>query len=83
MLARQPRSTQELAPLLGIGEAGLSRHLRLLARAGLVTTRRHGYYVLYALDREAIAALPAALLDFVDGEEAPARTQAPPPKAAT
>ena len=30
-------------------EAGLSKHLRLLARAGALEFRREGYYVLYSL----------------------------------
>jgi biotin operon repressor len=46
LIAERPRSTQELAPLVGISEAGLSKHLRQLAQAGLVTARREGYYVL-------------------------------------
>ena len=48
-LARRPRSTQELAPIVGLSEAGTSKHLRLLAAAGLVETRREGYYVLYSI----------------------------------
>ena len=48
-LARQPRSTQELAPLVGLSEAGTSKHLRLLAEAGVVTSRREGYYVVYSV----------------------------------
>src|SRR6185436_19523627 len=39
LIADRPRSTQELAPLVGISEAGLSKHLRTLAGAGLVRTR--------------------------------------------
>jgi DNA-binding HxlR family transcriptional regulator len=49
LIAEQPRTTQELAPLVGISEAGLSKHLRALADAGVVETRRDGYYVLYSL----------------------------------
>jgi hypothetical protein len=30
-----------------------------------VTTRREGYYVLYSLDRSAIARLPGELEDFL------------------
>jgi DNA-binding transcriptional ArsR family regulator len=65
LIAGQPRSTQELAPLVGISQAGLSKHLRLLARAGLVQTKREGYYVLYSVDRDRIAPLSEALLDFL------------------
>jgi DNA-binding transcriptional ArsR family regulator len=48
-IALRPRSTQELAPLVGLSEAGTSKHLRLLAAAGVVETRREGYYVVYSL----------------------------------
>jgi len=65
LLAARPRSPQELAPLIGISEAGLSRHLRALADAGLVTTRREGYYVIYSVDRRRLALLPEALGEFL------------------
>ena len=61
LIAERPRSTQELARLIGITEAGLSKHLRLMAHAGLLTTRREGYYVLYSLVPERVEALAAAL----------------------
>jgi len=65
LIAAGPRSTQELAPLIGISEAGLSKHLRLLARAGLVRGRREGYYVLYTLEPERISTLSEAVLGFL------------------
>jgi DNA-binding transcriptional ArsR family regulator len=65
LIAERPRSTQELAPLVGISEAGLSKHLRQLAQVGVVTTRREGYYVLYAIDRGRLAPLSATLLAFL------------------
>jgi DNA-binding transcriptional ArsR family regulator len=65
LIAAGERSTQELAPLIGISQAGLSKHLRLLARAGLVQGRRDGYYVLYSLDSERIATLSEAVLGFL------------------
>ena len=65
LIAERPRSTQELAPLVGISEAGLSKHLRQLARAGLVSSRREGYYVLYALAPERIEPISDALLEFL------------------
>jgi DNA-binding transcriptional ArsR family regulator len=65
LIAAGERSTQELAPLVGISQAGLSKHLRLLARAGLVQARRDGYYVLYGLERERIETLSEAVLAFL------------------
>ena len=59
------RATEEPAPLVGLTEAGLSKHLRQLAVAGLVVTRRDGYYVLYDLDRERLAELGPDLLAFI------------------
>jgi DNA-binding transcriptional ArsR family regulator len=68
LIAERPRSTQELAPLVGISEAGLSKHLRLLAQAGVVTTRRDGYYVLYSVDTDRLAPLSETLLSFLQGD---------------
>jgi DNA-binding transcriptional ArsR family regulator len=65
LIAEKPRSTQELAPLVGLTEAGLSKHLRILADAGVVTSKRDGYYVLYSLALDRLAPLSAALLEFL------------------
>ena len=66
LIAQQPRSTQELAALISISEAGLSKHLRALSKAGLVTTRREGYYVLYSLAPDALERLPDELQAFLE-----------------
>ena len=66
LIAQAPRSTQELAALVGISEAGLSKHLRILAEAGVVETRRDGYYVLYSLSGRRLRAVSKLLADFVD-----------------
>jgi DNA-binding transcriptional ArsR family regulator len=60
-LTRRPRSTQELAPLVGLSEAGTSKHLRLLADAGVVTSRREGYYVVYSVVDERVDSLTGDL----------------------
>jgi DNA-binding transcriptional ArsR family regulator len=65
LIAERPRTTQELAPLVGISEAGLSKHLRSLADAGVVETRRDGYYVLYSLVPDRLEPLSGALLSFL------------------
>jgi DNA-binding transcriptional ArsR family regulator len=67
LIAERPRSTQELAPLVGISEAGLSKHLRQLADVGLVESRREGYYVLYSIVPERIEPLSESLQRFLRG----------------
>jgi DNA-binding transcriptional ArsR family regulator len=65
LIAERPRSTQELAPLVGVTEAGLSKQLRVLAEAGLLERRREGYYVLYRLVPEQLAAVAPSLATFL------------------
>jgi DNA-binding transcriptional ArsR family regulator len=67
LIAERPRSTQELAPLVGISEAGLSKHLRQLTDAGLLESRREGYYVLYSLVPERIEPLSESVRRFLSG----------------
>jgi DNA-binding transcriptional ArsR family regulator len=64
LIAEQPRSTQELAPLVGMTEAGISRNLRLLSGAGLLRTHRQGRYLLYLLVPDRLD-LTAALERFL------------------
>ena len=64
LIAARPRSTQELAPLVGMTEAGASRSLRLLSEAGLLATRRQGRYLLYQLVPERLE-LTEAIETFV------------------
>jgi DNA-binding transcriptional ArsR family regulator len=66
LIAERPRTTQELGPLVGLSTAGLSKSLRRLADAGLVTARREGYYVVYSLAPERVEALSEALTHFLD-----------------
>ena len=65
LIAERPRSTQELAPLVGISEAALSKHLRALADAGLLERRREGYYVLYRLVEAQLDAVAPSLDGFL------------------
>lgn len=61
LIATEQRSTQELARLTQLSEAAVSKHLRTLYEAGLLSRSREGYYVLYAADREKISAFMQAL----------------------
>jgi DNA-binding transcriptional ArsR family regulator len=65
LIARRPRSTQELAALVGLSAPGTSKHLRTLSAAGLVTTRREGYYVVYSLAAERMQSLGGDLARLI------------------
>ena len=54
-------TTRELAPMVDLGEATVSHHLKRLAESGLVTKRRDGARVFYGLDLPAVRAISAVL----------------------
>lgn len=63
-LARSAYTTGELAQMLGMTPPEISRHLAVLKKAGLLTTRRRGRYVLHQLDVTVVARLGS---DFLEG----------------
>jgi len=63
------RSVRELADALPISRPAVSRHLKLLKRAGLVTDRAEGTRWLYRLHDEGVEAV-RAYLEGVWGEAA-------------
>ncbi|GGX98232.1 transcriptional regulator [Streptomyces minutiscleroticus] len=63
-LARSAFTTGELAKVEGMSAPEISRHLALLKKAGLITTRRRGRYVLHQLDVTVVARLGG---DFLEG----------------
>lgn len=63
-LARSPYTTGELADAHSITAPEVSRHLSVLKKAGLLTTRRRGRYVLHQLDLTVVARLGS---DFLEG----------------
>lgn len=70
----------ELAQIFAIGQSGMSHHLKVLAQAGLVATRREGNAVFYrrALPQGELlgGTLHAALLSEVDALQLPDDVQA-------
>jgi DNA-binding transcriptional ArsR family regulator len=70
LIADQPRCTQELAPLVGLSEAALSKHLRLLAEAGVLKTQRTGYYVLYRVAPEHITVVMESIQSYLETKRA-------------
>lgn len=63
VLAQGERSVEEIAREIEQTVANTSHHLRALARAGLVTTRRHRTRIYYRLASEGVEELWAVLRD--------------------
>jgi rhodanese-related sulfurtransferase len=63
VLAQGERSVDEVAEEIGQSVANTSHHLRAMARAGLLVTRRDGTRIFYRHAGERVAALWAALRD--------------------
>lgn len=63
-LARGSYTTGELADAHGMTAPEISRHLTVLKKAGLVTTRRRGRYVQHQLDIGVVSRLGS---DFIEG----------------
>jgi DNA-binding transcriptional ArsR family regulator len=63
-LARGPYTTGELADATDLSAPEVSRHLAVLKKAGLLTTRRRGRYVQHQLEVTTVARLGS---DFLEG----------------
>ncbi len=63
VLAQGERSVEELANEISQSVANTSQHLQVLARAGLVRSRRQGTRVFYRLASERVSELWAAVRD--------------------
>src|SRR5947208_7253397 len=63
LLAQGERSVDEIADEIDQSMANTSHHLRAMARAGLLTTRRDGTRIFYALASESVAELWTAMRD--------------------
>jgi rhodanese-related sulfurtransferase len=61
LLAQRETSVEALAEQVGLSVANASQHLRLLRGAGLLTSRREGKHVLYAVSDPTVLTLTAAL----------------------
>jgi rhodanese-related sulfurtransferase/DNA-binding transcriptional ArsR family regulator len=70
LLAQGERSVDEVASEIDQSVANTSHHLRALARAGLLTTRRDGTRIYYALASDRVAALWAAMREVAEAHVA-------------
>ena len=70
VLAQGERSVEEIASEIQQSVANTSHHLRALARAGLLTTRRDGTRIYYALASDRVGELWAAVRDVAEAHVA-------------
>ncbi len=47
-------SVNELVTILGMGQSRISRHLKILTEAGLLTSRRDGLWVFYSASAQGV-----------------------------
>src|SRR5436309_507708 len=73
LLGQGDRSVEAIAARLGLSVANASQHLRLMQRAGVLTSRREGKYVLYGLSDAAVVALMSALACLAERRTAEVR----------
>jgi ArsR family transcriptional regulator len=64
LLGAGERSVAELMDATELGQSLVSHHLRALRDAGLVTTRRDGRWIFYAIDAAALASAKLALYEL-------------------
>ena len=66
-LSQTALSTAELAERFRMSRPAVSRHLSVLARAGLIAGERQGQRVLYRLKRDALLGVLGRFASEVDG----------------
>ena len=69
LLRTRGRSTKELSSILQLSEAAVSKHLKVLERAGWISGARLQYYVVYGLHQSKLDALDAGLRQFLFGDK--------------
>ncbi len=68
LLARGDLSAGDLGERFSISQPAVSRHLAVLRAAGLVSTRREGQNIMYALDTTVVQDVVRLLLSLGDAK---------------
>jgi ArsR family transcriptional regulator len=68
LLSREPLNVSELTAILGLAQSGISRHLGLLKKAGLVEERREGVWSYYQVAAESTIPALAGVRVSSDGD---------------
>lgn len=66
LLWKKPHCTKQLAPILAISEAAVSKHLKLLHEAELVAAERKGNYMFYSVRPEMLDALTVLQRQYLE-----------------
>lgn len=66
LLGQRELCVRELTALLGLAQPTVSKHLRLLDEAGLVTFRKEGAWISYRLCRESDSEYAREMLALLD-----------------
>ncbi|MFM9862007.1 MAG: ArsR/SmtB family transcription factor [Micropepsaceae bacterium] len=66
----------DVETLLGVSQATVSHHMKLLVDAGLVRAQKHGRWMLYQIDTEAFSDAMAWLAPFAKAKAAKPRVPA-------
>ncbi|MFT5373886.1 MAG: DNA-binding transcriptional ArsR family regulator, partial [Candidatus Latescibacterota bacterium] len=69
LLVRGPLNVNEIIGILGMGQSRISRHLKILAEAELVTSRREGTWIYYQGHNQSSEALVVDTLDVLERHE--------------
>jgi len=64
LVAQQDRSTTELAQILNLSDAAISKHLRVLKNGGWVASERNSYYVMYRAIKAPLSSLNRGIEDI-------------------
>jgi DNA-binding transcriptional ArsR family regulator len=64
-LYNEKNSTQEVAQELGISEAAVSKHLKLMLDAGMLHKERSGNYIHYILNKITLDSIPMNLYEYL------------------
>lgn len=76
LLVKRSYCVGALARRIGLTEAAVSQHLKILREAGLVSGEKHGYFMHYDVNRDALRALAAAIVELADSSREPCEPDA-------
>ncbi len=76
LLLRHNPCVGEIARSLELSEAAISQHLKVLKEAGLLVGEKHGYFMHYDVDRDALKKLGGSIAELATIEREPCLKEA-------